>query len=168
MRPVKAFGRRKIGGDKPDASLAALPAESASGALKSDARCRAILRGQKSALADPERAGGALTLSEACQLLGGVSGHAVGRMVKEGRMFTVPCPGRRRIYPILQFTAAGKVEPWMTDLLVVILTKNPWVVLNFLVNQDHQLDGRIPLDMLMAGQVGLVLTAVKNLALLGA
>lgn len=85
-------------------------------------------------------------------------------MVREGHLFTIPDHKRRWLYPSLQFNASGEVEPWINALLNVIPTRNPWMILNYLVNPDDCLDGRTPIDLLKAGQVELVLTAAKNLA----
>ena len=144
------------------------PAKAMSSAVERGPRGKAILRGQKLALADLERAGGALTLQEVCRLLGNVSRSVVSRLGKQGCLFTIPGPGGRKFYPALQFSCTGEVEPWVGQLLNVIPTKNPWMLLNYLVNPDDTLDDRIPINLLQAGQVELVLAAAKDLARLGA
>jgi len=42
-------------------------------------------------------------------------------------------------------------------------TENPWAVLNFLVRPDPHLNGRTPIDLLKAGEIGLVVDAARRM-----
>jgi hypothetical protein len=136
-------------------------------AFRLDARSRALLRGKEIALQDIKAAGGAFTLEEVCQILGQVSRQVIERRVREGRLLAVPGPSNRRVYPAIQFRADGQVLPGIKDVLHALPTENPQAVLNFLVNSDHRLDDRKPIDLLKAGQTDLVVQAAANLATQG-
>jgi hypothetical protein len=100
--------------------------------------------------------------------LGQVSRQVIERRVREGRLLAVPGPSNRRVYPAIQFRADGQVLPGIKDVLHALPTENPLAILNFLVNSDHRLDDRKPIDLLKAGQTDIVVQAAVNLATQGA
>jgi len=52
--------------------------------------------------------------------------------------------------------------------LTPLPTRNPWAVLNFLVNPQDGLDGAKPIDRLRAGHVDDVAAAARGIGLQGA
>lgn len=126
------------------------------------ARARALLQGVKIAEADLKEAGGTFDLEEVQAVLNNVSRQAVEKRVKDGTLLAVPGPNNRRRYPTIQFTPEG-VVPGLKDVQEALPTRNPWAVLNFLVRADDRLDGRKPIEVLLNGDVDLVVSAARGM-----
>ena len=125
-----------------------------------DARSRALLRGVEIARADLKAAGGAFDLEQVQSLLHGVTRQRVMERVKEGSLLAVPGPSNRRRYPTAQFTRDGVVAG-LREVQAVLPTRNPWAILNFLVQPDDRLEGRSPMDVLKTGDVERVVQAAR-------
>ena len=125
-------------------------------------RARALLQGVKIAEADLKEAGGTFDLEEVQAVLNNVSRQAVEKRVKDGTLLAVPGPNNRRRYPTIQFTPEG-VVPGLKDVQEALPTRNPWAVLNFLVRPDDRLDGRKPIEVLLNGDVDLVVSAARSM-----
>jgi len=126
-------------------------------------RARALLRGREIAGQDLEAAGGTYDLAQVRSLLGGVTRQAIDKRVRAGSLVAVPGPGGRRRYPTIQFKADGSVVPGLPELQRALPTRNPWAVLNFLVQPEPRLSGKAPISLLRKGQVGLAIEAARRL-----
>ena len=65
----------------------------------------------------------------------------------------MPGPSNRRSYPTVQFNRDGSVIEGLKALRQALPTRNPWAVLNFLVNPQDGLSGAKPIERLRAGAV---------------
>ncbi|WP_052341845.1 hypothetical protein [Salinarimonas rosea] len=128
-----------------------------------DARARAILRGREIAAQDLRDAGGAYDLEQVRTVLGDISRQMVARKVEAGQLLAVPGPSGQRIYPTFQFAPDGSLLPSLPAILAALPTRDPWAVLNFLVNSDERLDERRPVDLLREGKSAAVLAAAAHL-----
>ena len=137
-------------------------------AFAPDARALALLHGTKIAAADLRASGGAFDLQAVRTLLRGISRQRVERMVRDGSLLAVPGPSNRRSYPTVQFQADGTVVPGLKAVRAALPTRNPWAVLNFLVQPDDQLNGRTPIEALKAGAVDDVVAAARSMGQQGA
>jgi hypothetical protein len=132
-------------------------------AFEPDARSQALLRGTKIAEADLRASGGAYDLQAVRTLMHGVSRQRIDRQVREGSLLAVPGPSNRRYYPTVQFQADGTVVKGLKAVREALPTRNPWAVLNFLVQPDDRLNGRKPIDVLKAGDVDDVVDAARSM-----
>ena len=137
-------------------------------AFEPSAKARALLRGVRTAQEDLKRAGGAYELDEVRALLNGVSRQAVEKRVREGSLLAVPGPSNRRRFPTIQFTDEGEVVDGLREVRQALPFRNPWAVLNFLVNPDDRLGGRRPIDALKAGEIAQVAEAARRIGQQGA
>lgn len=137
-------------------------------AFAPNARARAILRGMEFAWADLRDAGGAYDLAQVRGLLSGVSRQAIDKRVKDGSLLAVPGPNSRRAYPTFQFNSDGSVVAGLRDVRQALPTRNPWAVLNFLVNPQDGLGGAKTIDRLRAGAVDEVVAAARRVGEQGA
>ena len=124
-----------------------------------DARRRALMRGEVIAQQDLIAAGGALSLAQVQRLLAGASQQRVEQMVADHCLLAVPSPGGGQGYPAFQFLDDGSVVPGLKRVVTALPTKSPWGILNFLVHPDFRLNERRPIDLLKAGDIGLVVEA---------
>jgi len=137
-------------------------------AFKPDARSVAVLQGVRIAQEDLREAGGAYDLEQVRTLMHGVSRQAIDKRVSEGTLLTVPGPSNRRSYPTLQFNADGSVVEGLKLVREALPTSNPWMILNFFARPDDRLNGHKPIDVLKAGDIGLVVEAAHRLGQQGA
>ena len=98
----------------------------------------------------------------------GVSRQAVEKRVREGSLLAVPGPSNRRRFPTVQFTDDGEVVEGLREVRQALPFRNPWAVLNFLVNPDDRLGGRRPIDALKAGETDEVVEAARRIGQQGA
>jgi hypothetical protein len=131
-------------------------------AFEPDARSRALLEGIRIAQDDLREAGGAYDLDQVRTLLKGVSRQAIDKRVREGSLLAVPGPSNRRSYPTVQFDRDGSVAPGLKAVRDALPTRNPWAILNFLVQPDDRLGGRKPVDVLKAGDITIVIEAARR------
>jgi hypothetical protein len=137
-------------------------------AFEPDARAQAVLEGVRIAQEDLRRAGGAYDLEQVRTLMQGVSRQAVDKRVQEGSLLAVPGPSNRRCYPTLQFNRDGTIVEGLKAVCAALPTNNPWTILNFFAHPDDRLQGRKPIDVLKAGNLGLVVEAARRLGQQGA
>jgi hypothetical protein len=162
----KPFFRRKV--DHAAKTAAAQATAINQKAFEPDARAQALLEGVRIAQEDLRKAGGAYDLEQVRALMRGVSRQAVDKRVQEGSLLAVPGPSNRRSYPTLQFNRDGTVVEGLKAVGAALPTNNPWTILNFLAHPDDRLQGRKPIDVLKAGNVGLVVEAARRLGQQGA
>lgn len=136
-------------------------------AYEAGPRARALLAGIRAAERDLRASGGAFTLDEVREVLRGVSRQRVEQRVREGSLLAVPGPSNHRRYPAAQFGADGEVVAGLAEVTSALPTKNPWAILNFLVNPDVALDGRRPIDLLSHNDVEPVVAAARSLGTAG-
>lgn len=137
-------------------------------AFAPNARSRALLEGVRIAQGDLRTAGGAYDLHQVQILLHGISRQRVVRRVNEHTLLAVPGPSNRRVYPTIQFMPDGTVVDGLKAVLEALPTHNPWAALNFLIQPDHRLHGRTPIDVLKAGKVARVVEAARRVSDQGA
>ena len=167
MRSSKT-GNTTPDANTPDANAKVSPASVIDKqAFEPDARSRALLRGRKIAEADLRASGGAYNLEDVRTLLQGVSRQRIDKQVREGSLLAVPGPSNRRHYPTVQFQADGTVVKGLRAVREALPTRNPWAVLNFLVQPDARLNGRKPIELLKAGAVDDVVDAARSIGLQG-
>jgi hypothetical protein len=132
-------------------------------AFEPDARSRALLRGVKIAQDDLSASGGAYDLQAVRMLMRGVSRQRIDKQVREGTLLAVPGPSNRRYYPTVQFQSDGTVVKGLKAVRDALPTRNPWAVLNFLVQPDSRLDGRKPIELLKAGEISHVVDVARTM-----
>lgn len=137
-------------------------------AFRLGARARAVLRGVQIARQDLIDAGGAYSLEEVSALMNGITRQAVEKRVQDGSLIAVTGPGNRRQYPAAQFQTDGMPVKGLKEVREALPSRNPWFVLNFLVNPDSRLGGRTPLDLLKEGKIDQAVEAAHGLAAQGA
>lgn len=135
-----------------------------------DARARALGRGAKIAANDLDKAGGAYSMDQVCEVLG-VSLQTVNKKIAEGELFAVPGSNHRRLFPRIQFIRVRGRDVLVKGLREVTSafpSKNPWMLLNFLVNSDDRLNRRTPIEVLKSGDIALVVEAARRVGEQGA
>lgn len=137
-------------------------------AFEPDARARVMLNGIRIAEEDLRAAGGAYTLEEVQGLMRGVTRQAIEKRVSEGSLLAVPGPSNRRRYPVAQFKADGSIVGGMRTVREALPTKNPWTILNFLVQPDPKLGGKKPIELMRKGDVDRVVEAARRVGEQGA
>ncbi len=137
-------------------------------AFAPSSRAKAVLRGVEIAREDLRSSGGTYDLEQVRSLLHGESRESVDARVRGGSLLAVPGPRNERYYPVVQFKGNGEVIEGLSAVQEALPTKNGFAVLNFLIHPDERLDGRKPIDLLRAGEVGLAVEAARRYAELGA
>ena len=123
------------------------------------AREHALARGRRQMAADLQEGGDALTASETAQLLG-VSLDEVRRLAGAGDLLALTTEGEL-VFPCVQFRD-GKVLPGLIEVLAYFPDPSPWARLNYLVNSDLRLEGKRPIDCLIAGDIDRVIFAARQ------
>lgn len=132
------------------------------------ARAKALLKGIEIAEEDLLCSGGSYDLEQVRGLMHGVSRQRVNSRVREGSLLAVPGPRNKRRYPAAQFNEDGTVVEGLRAVLQALPTRNSFAVLNFLLHPDRRLADRKPIELLKAGEVGLVVEAARLLGEQGA
>jgi hypothetical protein len=132
-------------------------------AFEPDARAKALLSGALIAQSDLRGAGGAYDLRAVRTLMHGVSRQRIDKQVREGSLLAVRGPSNRRCYPTIQFQSDGTVVKGLKTVQAALSTRNPWAVLNFLMQPDDRLNGRKPIDLLKEGNIRDVEDAARSL-----
>ena len=141
MRLVEAKDRRKT--DKISPQIKA-------SAFQPGARARALLRGAEAIAEDLKAAGGTFDLEAVCSLTH-LTRQAIHKQVTDGRLFAVPGPSNRNVYPVAQFDNDGQAGRGAEGSpRSAPGSRSPWMLLNFLVNPEARLDNRKPIDLLRA------------------
>lgn len=128
-----------------------------------DDRAMAILRGRKIAAETLSKAGGAYKLDQVRSLLNDISRQAIDKRVQDGTLLAVPGPQNRRRYPTIQFDLDGTLVEGLKETQAALPSQNPWVVLNFLIEENSSLDNQTPIDLLRSGQITLVVAAARSM-----
>lgn len=131
-------------------------------------RAKAILRGLEIAEEDLRSSGGCYDLKQVRELMRGVTRQSIDKRVREGSLLAVLGPGNKRHYPVVQFKNDGTVVDGLRDVLEALPTTNGFAALNFLIHPDHRLGDRKPIELLKAGEVGLVVEAARRMGEQGA
>ncbi len=128
--------------------------------LAGDPLAAARLRGfeQKERLL--ERAGGALTVMQAAELLG-TSRQAVNKAIKAGRLLAYADKQGHYRLPTCQF-AGREILPGLAETLRALPMTGFWSRLSFLTASDPLLGGKDPVASLRAGRIADVLTAARH------
>lgn len=127
-----------------------------------DARARAALRGREIAKEDLRASGGAYDLQAVRALLHGASRQQVDKQVRDGSLLAVPGSSNRRCFPAIQFQADGTLVKGLSAVRDALPTRDPWAILNFLVQPDDRLHGRTPIEVLRTGAVDDVVIAARS------
>jgi hypothetical protein len=127
-------------------------------------RALAILRGREIAARDLEESGGSYNLEQVQTLLHGISRQRIYQLVKEGRLLSIPGPHKRPRFPVVQFSADGRLVDGLKDVRGALPTKNPWALLNFLIHRDDRLQGARPIELLRRGSVAAVVEAAARMS----
>lgn len=98
-----------------------------------------------------KRAGGALSATQAGQLLGAVTRQAVEKRRERGTLLAVQMHGEY-FYPLCQFDGDEVIEG-LPSVLRAFTVKNEWTQLSVLLAEHDALDGRTVLQALEAGNV---------------
>jgi hypothetical protein len=101
--------------------------------------------------------GGVLTSCEVAARLG-VNVRSVYRMRRGGRLLGIRLPNGQYRYPVWQLTERG-VLPGLHDVLQSFCGMSPWARTAWFVGGNTVLEGRRPVDLLRAGDVGSVCRA---------
>lgn len=136
-------------------------------AFEPGARARALLRGAKAIAEDLEASGGTFDLDTVCGLTH-LTRQGIHKQVSDGRLLAVPGPSNRNVYPVAQFRDDGRPVDGLKEVREALGTKSPWMLLNFLVNDDPRLDNRKPIDLLKAGKLDPVVQAAHHMGNQGA
>lgn len=131
-------------------------------------RAQAIIRGLRLAEADLRAAGGTYELGEVQGLLRGISRQAIEKRVREGSLLAVPGPSNRRRYPVAQFKDEGGVVNGLAEVQAALPSRDPWFVLNFLVQPDPLFEGSRPIDLLKRNEWELVVESASRVGIQGA
>ena len=86
----------------------------------------------------------------------------------EGRLLAVPGPSNRSVYPVAQFRDDGRPAEGLKEVREALGTRNPWMLLNFLVNAEPRLNNRKPIDLLRSGRLDAVLEVARRVGAQGA
>ena len=105
-----------------------------------------------------EAEGGCLSSQEAATVLG-ITRQAVDKRRGKGRLIGLPV-GRVYVYPAWQFTP-GKTLSGLEQVLQVLQVQDPWMQTVWMVNGNHRLAGRSPLEVLRQGNLDAVLEAAQ-------
>ena len=108
---------------------------------------------------DLQEGGDALTAGETAQLLG-ISVDEVRRLAEAGDLLGLPTESGP-VFPSVQFRD-GKALAGLVEVLAAFPDPNPWARLNYLVNPDLRLEGRRPIDCLIAGDIDRVISAARQ------
>jgi hypothetical protein len=83
-----------------------------------------------------------------------VSRQAVDKRRRSGKLIGVRSGRREWGYPAWQFTQGGSILPGLESILWIRRDDDPIMQMLFFLNGNSFLDGRSPLSLLRAGQVG--------------
>lgn len=123
---------------------------------------RAISRGIEYAQKDLRDAGGAYDRDELATILPDETLRDVDRLVAAGAILEIRGTSNQRQYPKMQFNGDGTVVAGLKFISGSFPSRNPWAILNFLVNPQSSLNGERPIDRLRAGAFEEVAAAARS------
>jgi hypothetical protein len=92
-----------------------------------------------------------------------ITGDELKVLTEEKKLISIPCKGTDDadflVYPIFQFI--GKTFVRGLEVLSNIFL-SPWDLIMFLNSGDYYLSGRLPIDVLIEGDIEAVITAAEN------
>lgn len=106
-----------------------------------------------------EKEGGVITSSQVAELLG-ISRQAVDKRRKQGKLLAVSLGKRGYFYPVWQFSEEG-VIPGFENVMDILKDYDPWMKVIFMLNANHYLDSRSPLEKLREGDLDNVFKAAE-------
>jgi hypothetical protein len=127
-----------------------------------NARDRAVCRGIEYAQKDLRDAGGAYDRDELATILLDETLKDVDQLVAAGAILEIRGTSNQRQYPKMQFNADGTVVAGLKFISGCFPSRNPWAILNFLVNPQSSLNGERPIDRLRAGAFEEVAAAARS------
>ncbi|MGI9183183.1 MAG: hypothetical protein ACR2H9_22110 [Longimicrobiaceae bacterium] len=116
-----------------------------------DPLAAAYARGARAKEEILEKAGGGYRAGEVAEMLG-VSPQAVHARRQRGTLLAVPQLNGEFLYPACQFTGSG-VVPGLDRFLKAFHVQSPWTRLAVLLSPSPQLEGRSPLEALLASEM---------------
>ena len=167
---VEKLGLRKTQSrGRPPAKLADVATHSsiATASRRPDANFESVLaavraRGRSIAQFDLESSGGGLGAEAVRELLGGLTVEQLEDQTRQGALLTVEDAEEGTLYPVVQFDR-HQVVVGIPEVLAALPTTNGWAALNFLVNAEPRLGGKVPISVLRAGNVSQVVSAAGAL-----
>jgi hypothetical protein len=126
----------------------------------SDPLAIARLRGKGAMREVLGQEGGALTASQAAEVLG-ISRQAVDKRRKGGQLLALTLPRRGLLYPAWQFNETGATLHGFVEVLEALGDDDEWAQARFFLNGNDRLGGRRPLDALREGDLDAVLEAAR-------
>ncbi len=120
----------------------------------------AFIRGIEARTRLLEDHGGSLTAEQVAANLG-ISRQAVEKRRRAGKLLAVTTGRHGYRYPVWQFSKSGTI-PGLEDVLGVLAPHDEWMQMAFFLGEDSVLDGRTPLDSLLAGRRAEVLDAALS------
>ncbi|MCU0286124.1 MAG: helix-turn-helix domain-containing protein [Acidobacteria bacterium] len=112
----------------------------------------------KSALLKKE--GGVITSQQVAELLG-ISRQAIDKRRRQGNLLAVSLGRRSYFYPVWQFSEDG-VLPGFETVLGILKDYDPWMKMIFMLNANHSLKDRSPLEKLREGDLDNVFKAAQS------
>ena len=106
-----------------------------------------------------KREGGVITSSQAAELLG-ISRQAVDKRRKQGKLLAVPLGKKGYFYPVWQFSEDG-ILPGFEEVMNLLKDYDPWMKIIFMLNANHHLENRSPLERLREGDLDSVFKAAQ-------
>lgn len=111
--------------------------------------------------------GGPPLKNTAVAALLGISRQAVHKRRKNHQLLGLTLGRREVVYPAWQFDDGGTI-PGLESVLGLLARFDDWMALAFMVNPNTRLDGRAPVEALIAGDVAEVEAAARAHGLHGA
>ena len=79
-----------------------------------------------------------------------------------------PVPAIAATTPLRNSWTTGRSCRDSAEVMAALPTRNGYAILNFLIRPDARLNGRIPIDLMRAGEADLVLQAARAMGASGA
>ena len=106
-----------------------------------------------------KKEGGVITSHQAAELLG-ISRQAIDKRRKQGNLLAVSVGRRGYFYPVWQFSDDG-VLPGFEPVMNILKDYDPWMKMIFMLNANHGLNNRSPLEKMREGDLDNVFKAAQ-------